>query len=156
MQFVVVTNARPAGRHKGVNAMAKVLVLPNTLALPPVKFRAKTEGRYGKRRVAGRMNVTESEYADLLEKRRIAGEVRAWWFEPMSIRLGDGCHFCPDFLVLLADLSLECVDTKGAGPLDAKGQVKLKVAAELMWPFKFVQEKRRKKKDGGGWIRREF
>lgn len=135
--------------------MAKVLEIPGEFKRQG-SFRAKTEGRYGKRHVAGQMNGVESDYAALLENRRIAGEVLAWWFEPMSLRLADGCHYTPDFLVLLPDLSAEFVDTKGAGPLDAKGQVKLKVAAETLWPFKFVQEKKRTKKEGGGWERREF
>ena len=120
------------------------------------KFRSPSAGRYGKRHKPGEMNQTEALYAAELEAKRIDGEVLGWWFEPASWRLGAGCHYIPDFMVLLADHTIEFVDTKGGGPLDAKGQVKLKVAADKFWPFKYVQLKRRAKKDGGGWTRREF
>lgn len=120
------------------------------------KFRSPGAGRYGKRHVPGRMNKTEEKFAEQLEIQRERGQVLAWWFEPVTFTLAPSCRYTPDFLVMLCDQSIEFVDTKNAGPLDSAGQVKLKLAGELFWPFKFVQMRRRAAKFGGGWERREF
>jgi hypothetical protein len=103
------------------------------------------------------MNVTEAAYAEILQDRKLAGEIVEWMFEPIAFRLtGDRCTFTPDFGVMLPDGTMEFIDVKGAGPIDDKSIVKIKVAAEKFWMFKFRQEKRQTKKDGGGWVCTEF
>jgi hypothetical protein len=61
-----------------------------------------------KRRAAshtlGVMNKTESLYADLLEARKLAHEIRDWNFEPLRFPLTDGCTFTPDFIVVMPRL----------------------------------------------------
>lgn len=112
--------------------------------------------KYGKRHTPGQMNQTERAYADMLEMRKLAGEVVDWQFEPMKFRLADLCFYTPDFAVFLSDETMEFVDAKGGGPMDDKSIVKAKVAAERYPYFRFVIEKRLPKKDGGGWKRTEY
>lgn len=63
------------------------------------------------------MNKLEREYARHLELRRIAGEVRWYAFEAVHLRLCDGGGrprtYKPDFVVLLADWSVEFHEVKG-------------------------------------------
>ena len=60
------------------------------------------------------MNATERAYSDYLLSQRIAGEVRWYDFQRLTIVLGPNCRFTPDFLILYADDHLEAHDTKGA------------------------------------------
>ena len=95
-----------------------------------------------------KMNRTERAYADLLETRRRAGDLAWYAFDRISLRLGDGCHYRPDFLVMLADGKLEVHEVKGFWRDDAR--VKIKVAA-AQFPFRFIAVQKRAKKHGGGW-----
>ena len=121
-----------------------------------MKFARRDNTRYGKRHVPGVMNVTETAYADLLEARKLAGEVIAWGFERVTLKLAAGCRYTPDFDVWLADGTMEFVDAKGGGPMNETSRVKIKVAAESYPQFTFVIAKRLAKKDGGGWTREVF
>jgi len=121
----------------------------------PIAFRTD-RSKYGKRHKPGVMNRTESEYAVLLQLRQDVGEVITWHFEPVTFKLATLCTYTPDFGVVLADGTYEMVDAKGGGPIDDKSIVKIKVAAEKFWMFRFVMEKKLAKKHGGGWERREF
>lgn len=102
---------------------------------------------------AGQMNKTEAEYAQMLERRKAAGEIAWYRFEGIKLRLADSTFYSPDFAVMLADGSIECHEVKGHWMDDAR--VKIKVAAE-MYPFRFVAVKKQPKKDGGGWSMEEF
>lgn len=110
----------------------------------------------GKRRKPGEMTKPEQRYSDLLEARKRAGEIVEWWFEAFTFKLADGTRFTPDFFVTFPDGSAELVDVKGTGPVDDKSVVKVKVAADRFWMFRFVVEKERRVKDGGGFERKEF
>lgn len=82
------------------------------------------------------MNGTERRYAELLEQRRVAGEVLWWKFESIAFRLAEErCFYHPDFMVMLADLTIEIHEVKG-GFIRDDGRDKLKVAAAL-FPFVF-------------------
>jgi hypothetical protein len=120
------------------------------------RFRRSDNTRYGKRHVPGVMNQTESAYAEILESRKLAGEVIRWEFESMTFKLAEGCRYTPDFAVWLADETMEFVDCKGSGPMDEKSRVKVKCAAEKFPMFLFVIEQKQTKKNGGGWKREEF
>ena len=120
------------------------------------RFMRQDNTRYGKRHKPGVMNQTEQSYADLLEARRIAGEVIRFEFESVTFKLAEGCRYTPDFSVWLADGTMELVDCKGGGPMDEKSRVKVKVAAEKFPQFVFVIEQKQAKKLGGGWKREEF
>ncbi len=93
---------------------------------------------------ADAMNRTERAYADHLAARKLAGEVHGFWFEPFSVRLAGNTFYRPDFLVVLADGSVEFHETKGFMREDAL--VKIKVFAET-YPFPLVLVKKQK----GGW-----
>ena len=112
--------------------------------------------RYGKRHKPGVMNQTEQAYADLLENRKLAGEVIKFDFESITFKLADGCRYTPDFAIWLVDGTMEFVDCKGSGPMDEKSRVKVKCAAEKFPQFAFVTEQEQAKKLGGGWKREEF
>lgn len=100
-------------------------------------------------RSGNEMNKTETQYANYLEMMKLAGDILGYWFEPMSLRLSKGCHYRIDFMVMMADCSIEMHEVKGHWEDDAL--VKIKVAAEK-FPFKFIAIKKVK---GGLWDTRE-
>jgi hypothetical protein len=102
------------------------------------------------------MNKTEQAYADMLQARKLAGEIIEWQFESVTFKLAADTRFTPDFCIVLADHTLEFVDAKGGGPMDEKSRVKCKCAAEKFPWFVFVIEQKQAKKNGGGWKREEF
>lgn len=113
----------------------------------------QARGRFTRHK-SGEMNKTEAAYAaDVLERRKQAGEIADYWFERFTFKLADDCRYTPDFVVMLASGELECHETKGFWADDAK--VKIRVAASL-FPFRFVAIQRQSKKDGGQWVYQEF
>ncbi|TBL60751.1 DUF1064 domain-containing protein [Hafnia alvei] len=99
----------------------------------------------------GQMNKTESEYCQLLELRKRAGEVVWYRFEGVKLRLADNCFLTVDFAVMLSDGQLVMVDVKGSKAVftdDAR--VKMKVAADS-YPFVFQVAYPKPKRLGGGW-----
>lgn len=102
---------------------------------------------------AGQMNKTEAAYCDTLKLRMQAREILWYRFEGFKLRLADNTFYTPDFVVMLADGSLECHEVKGFWQDDAR--VKIKVAAD-QYPMRFIAVKVRAKKNGGGWEVEEF
>lgn len=84
----------------------------------------------------GRMNKSEKLHSLLLDERIALGEVAAYWFESVKLRLADKTWLCPDFLVMLSDGTLQFEEVKGH--MEDDSAVKLKVAARLYPQFKFV------------------
>ena len=76
----------------------------------------------------GQMNKTESEYCQLLELRKRAGEIDWYRFEGIKLRLADNTFYTPDFAVMLSTGEMEMHEVKGFWTDDAR--VKIKVAAE--------------------------
>jgi len=112
----------------------------------------------GKPRVPGAMNKTEQAYSELLEGRRLAGEISAWAFESMKFRLADRTWYTPDFIVQLDDGLLEVHETKacrasGEMLIEDDAAVKIKVAAEQFSMFRFVLCG--KKSRNQGWVFRD-
>lgn len=93
----------------------------------------------------GQMNKLEARWAQELDFRRRAGEVACYRFESLTLKLADGCRYTPDFLVCLADGTLELHECKGFMRDDAA--VKLRVCAE-MYPFRLRLVRRVK----GNWV----
>lgn len=86
------------------------------------------------RHEVGKMNKLEAEYLrDVLEPRRIAGEISAIEFEAVKLRLADKTFYSPDFAVA-ADC-IEIHEVKGHWEDDAR--VKWKATAERFHWFKF-------------------
>lgn len=90
-------------------------------------------------------NKTEAAYALHLEARRQAGDVLWFAFEAIKLRLADATFYTPDYLVMLADGTMEAHEVKGFWRDDAR--VKIKVAAG-MFPFRFLAVQR---EGGTGW-----
>lgn len=101
----------------------------------------------------GQMNSTEAAYCQDLELLKRTGEIVWYHFEGMKFRLADNTFYTPDFMVMLADMSLEAHEVKGFWTDDAR--VKVKVAASL-YPVKFIAVQKLPRKAGGGWKREEF
>jgi hypothetical protein len=89
------------------------------------------------------MNQTEAAYAEELQLQLLAGEILGYQFEPMKLRLAKNTSYSPDFLVQLADSTLEFREVKacrasGAFLAEDDAMVKIKVAAEMYPMFGFV------------------
>ena len=97
-----------------------------------------------------KMNKTEAEYAERLELQKHTHEIFDWKFHPMNIRLADRTFYEVDFLVIGSDMRLEIHETKGGYTTD-KGQMKIKLVAEVLPWFRMVKCTKLAKKYGGGW-----
>lgn len=96
------------------------------------------------------MNGTERRYAqEVLEPLKRAGRVREWFFEAITLKLGDDCRYTPDFFVVTDTGEAELHEVKGFWRDDAK--VKAKVCARL-YPFRVVVVRYIKK----AWDREEI
>ena len=109
---------------------------------------------------AGEMNKTESAYAEHLKAAQIAGEVDAWWFECVGLKVAAKCHYYPDFMVLLPDGRLEVHEVKaraanGSYRAEDDARVKLKVCAEK-FPFPLVVVWPKQGGFRAGWEREEL
>lgn len=102
-----------------------------------------------------RMNKTEQAYSMLLERRKQAGEILAWQFHPLNVRLADRTFYEVDFLVLHSDMRLEIHETKGGYTTD-KGQIKIKLCAETLPYFRFFKATRLPQSKGGGFVLEEY
>lgn len=78
----------------------------------------------------------ESEYAQVLEIRRLGGDIQWWKYEPIKLRLADGAWYTPDFMYLDSGGQIHIHETKGFWREAAK--VRIKVAASLYPLFRFT------------------
>lgn len=97
---------------------------------PKIMARGRTE------HVPGKMNKEEAAYAWELDMRIKAGEIAWYAFEPMRLKLADRTTYTPDFLIMYQTGAMEFVEVKG-GHWEDDARVKLKVAAETYWMFRF-------------------
>lgn len=137
--------AKPAATAPAVTLAPTVKPQAQEPAPTSPKERLQALGRMAE----GKMNGTEQAYADLLEGRKLAGEVAWWKFEAIKLRLADNTFYTPDFFVMMADGRLQVHEVKG-GVWQDDSRVKIKVAASL-YPFEFFGAMPKRKKDGGGW-----
>lgn len=98
------------------------------------------------RRVRGAMNRTEARFADYLAAQVGAGELHAYAYEALSLRLGKGAHYTPDFLVIDKSGLITFYEVKGttrnasgkqAPYIKEAGNVRIKVAASMHPYFAF-------------------
>lgn len=105
---------------------------------------------------------TEAAYADYLRRRKEAGEIIAWWYEPWSANLRPDCRYTPDFMVHELSGILSMIDTKaerGTGGkkrvhIEQDALVRVKWACELFSCFRWLiawQDKQT-----GEWMYREL
>lgn len=100
---------------------------------------------------AGTMNATEARFAQLLDQKKLVGEVLWWKFEAIKLILAPNTSLTVDFNVMMADGLLVMIDVKGAKAIftdDARA--KMKIAADC-FPFVFRVAYPKPKKEGGGW-----
>lgn len=113
------------------------------------------------KRRAGDMNKGEAAFGRHLQWRKENGEVLWYAFEPIRLKLGDRCHFSPDFA------AIELRPEHGGWRLcfyDCKGKkgdsyyakedavIKIKTAATIYRCFTFAIVW----PDKGTWLKREF
>ena len=82
---------------------------------------------------------TEARYAGYLDGMKHTGEVVAWAYEAVKLRLADKTFYTPDFVVIRADGGIELHEVKGHWEDDAR--VKIKVAAIQHPWFRFLAVK---------------
>jgi hypothetical protein len=116
-----------------------------------VPGRIKLKARAGRvRRTPGEMNGLERRYADYLDLLKAAGQIADWKFDSYKLRLpADQCWIVVDFCVMLTDGTIEFHETKGF--MEGDAWLKLKMAAQEHWWFRFVLVKAIPKRDGGGF-----
>ncbi len=120
--------------------------------IPKLRFGARSRAT---RREPGEMNGLERKYAAHLDLRKAAGEIADWKFDSFKLRLpADKCWLIVDFVVMLADGTIEFHETKGF--MEGDAWLKLKMAAAMFWWFRFVLVKAKPKKDGGGFSFKEL
>jgi hypothetical protein len=87
-------------------------------------------------RVQSSMNKTEAAHAADLEMQKRVGDILDYRWQPLRLKLGHDCTYEPDFLVLLADRTIEFHEIKSSFITD-DAIVKLRVAANLFPWFTF-------------------
>jgi hypothetical protein len=102
-----------------------------------------------KHNIPGKMNKLEKSYQDILEHRKLAGEIVRYRYEALKFKLAPNTFFTPDFMVTFED-RVEIHETKGFWEEDAR--IKIKMAAELFPEFVFMGVQYKKKI----WMFEEF
>lgn len=80
----------------------------------------------------------EARYLKILEDRKYLGQIRSFYLKPGSFRLGIGCHYEPDFLVIAQDGTVEYHEVKGRTRFAAASMTKIKAAAYQYPDLRFV------------------
>lgn len=102
-----------------------------------------------------KMNGTEKAYSMRLEAMRQRGEILGWLFHPLRVRLADSTYYEVDFLVLQADMRMAIHEVKGGYTTD-KGQIKIRLCAEVLPWFVFCKATKQPERRGGGWVLEEY
>ncbi len=96
-----------------------------------------------RRHIPGAMNRMEVAFAEQLELRKKAGEIRDYQFEAVKLRLAKATFYTCDFMAVGEHITF--YEVKGFKEDDA--MVKIKVAARLFPWFEFILVTR----DRRGW-----
>ena len=83
------------------------------------------------------MNKTEAAHASDLEMRKRIGEILDYRWEPLRFKLAPDCTYEPDFLVFMANSTIEFHEVKG-GYITDDGMVKVRIAAQRFPFFRFI------------------
>ena len=100
------------------------------------------ERRSGRaRHVAGEMNATEKQFAEMLRLKQLAGDILQFEFEAIKFRIGDRCFYTPDFVVWQPfNAGMVAYEIKGHWEDDAR--VKIKAAAARYPQVSFIAVKK--------------
>lgn len=107
------------------------------------------------RLAVGQLNKTEQAYSDHLDARRRDGSILWFKAHAFNVRLADNTFYRIDFLVMAADHALEIHEVKG-GYTSEKGQIKIKLCAEILPVFRFFKATKQTRNNGGGWLIEDF
>lgn len=78
----------------------------------------------------------EARYAELLERQRRSGQIESWRYEAITLRIGLGARYSPDFLVVMNDGRMKLVEVKGH--MKEAARVRLRVAVEMYPQFAWL------------------
>lgn len=81
------------------------------------------------------MNGLEQRYAAHLDQLKALGDIVHWQFQPWTLNYAPGATYKFDFLVIVADGSLEVHETKGHW--EPAARVKVKACAKEFWYLTF-------------------
>lgn len=89
----------------------------------------------------GEKNKTEQAFeSEMLEPRKLAGELVWYGYEPLTFRIAKKTSYTPDYMALRADGTMEAWEVKGTWKDQhyQHSRVKVKVAAAMfpMFPFR--------------------
>jgi hypothetical protein len=92
------------------------------------------------------MNKAEEKYAAVLEAQKLAGDIDAYVYEGIKLKLADNTYYSPDFVVVtpeyvtLIELKARWRKRDGTSVThwEDDARVKYKVAAEQFWWFRFA------------------
>ena len=112
MRHAHMNSSKPAGTRKA-KAKAKPVMPPGI------------DSRY------------ELAYLQLLQDQKYHGLIDDYYLKPGSLRLGNSCHYEPDFMVIGIDGGIEFHEVKGSTRFAQKSLVKIKVAASKFPHFTF-------------------
>lgn len=116
------------------------------------RFKHAAKGRKLHGHKPGEMNSTEKKYAQtVLEPRKLAGEIVDYQFEAVTLKIGKGTRWTADFFVMYPDGLLEFVDVKGRQPDEQSQRVKIRLASEKFYMFRFIVARLQLARDGGGF-----
>jgi len=79
----------------------------------------------------------ELEYLNILNSQKQQGLILDYIIKPCSLRLGNGCHYEPDFMVITSEGFIEFHEIKGNTRFAQKSLTKLKAAAYIFQIFTF-------------------
>ena len=83
-------------------------VKPGSSPLPKFQLFGKARlPRNGRTYQTDAMNQTEARYAGYLDGMKHTGEVVAWAYEAVKLRLADKTFYTPDFVVIRTDGGIE-------------------------------------------------
>lgn len=116
--------------------------------------------RHRPRHVKGQKNRLEAAYEkEVLQAEKADGKVVGWYFEEWTCtvalpNVAKPARLTVDYLVLMADGSIEMRDVKGF--LEDDALVKFKAASERFPWLRWFLVSKATKRDGGAWKSREI
>lgn len=111
-------------------------------------FKRRGFARALARRKPGTMNGAEGEYSNVLALRKRDGEILAAEFEAVTFKLAPDLRYTPDFMVVMADGTIEFHEVKASRRVGKKkvekphleddARAKYLVAADRFYQFRFA------------------
>lgn len=117
-----------------------------------------TQAKWRPPKTPGQMNATERRFeTSVLKPMLWSEEIVAYHYEPAKWRFGPDfkATYSPDFMVLMADGSIEMIDVKGSAGWEEATRNKMKACAEKYQAFRWVGYTEGRGSRGRGVFNRE-